>query len=382
MIGSAFRTAPYQPRLDRTSTHLSYNDATTSTHLDTPVSFGSNRRRGLPNGVALQHAVGWMMDEEEQNRYVVQLKEEFDGCDTTGTGYLDKEELTSLCTKLHLEAHLPLLLSTLLGPQHYSRVNFEEFKEGFVAVLSRSLDLSTSEEETSYLEPVVPEEVKPKFVKGTKRYGRRSRPDGPDSELTADSEETPPLRPEQAEPFPASVRRAKLRRSTSLESVESLKSDEETGSPKDASHQTFEAQGQLKRWKRDAVESPHPSPGPRPNAPEAGSGHMQAVWEELGVGGDGFLTRPELSVVCRNIGLQDLGTEGLDVLFRRLDKDKDGRVSLREFQKSLFKHGSVPTPTSSSTPIRPLPQRPFTQIQLRKWIILQLKASCTIKSGL
>lgn len=32
-------------------------------------------------------------------------------------------------------------------------MNFEEFKEGFVAVLSRSLDFSTSEEESSYLEP-------------------------------------------------------------------------------------------------------------------------------------------------------------------------------------------------------------------------------------
>ncbi|KAG7462591.1 hypothetical protein MATL_G00186420 [Megalops atlanticus] len=294
------------------------------------------------------------MDEEEQNRYVVQLKEEFDSCDTTGTGYLDKEELTALCHKLHLDAHLPLLLDTLLGPHHYARVNFEEFKEGFVAVLSRSLDLSTSEEESSYLEPVVPEEVKPKFVKGTKRYGRRSRPDGPDSELTADSEETPPLRPEQAEPFPTGIRGAKLRRSTSLESVESLKSDEETGSNKEATHQTFEAQGQLKRWKRDALESPWRSPGPRADMED---GHMQAVCEELGVGGGGFLTRQELSVVCETLGLRDLRTEELDALFKRLDKDNDGRISLREFQKGLFKHGGILAPTSSSTPIRSHPQQ-------------------------
>jgi len=62
------------------------------------------------------------MDEEEQNRYVAQLKAEFDSCDTTGTGYLDKEELTALCHKLSLDAHLPLLLDTLLGPQNYARV--------------------------------------------------------------------------------------------------------------------------------------------------------------------------------------------------------------------------------------------------------------------
>lgn len=201
------------------------------------------------------------MDEEEQNRYVTQLKGEFNSCDTTGTGYLDKEELTVLCHKLHLDAHLPLLLNTLLGPHHYSRVNFEEFKDGFVAVLSRSLEFSTSEEESSYLEPVVAEEVKPKFVKGAKRYGRRSHPErsGEEEELTVGSEDSPPpFRTETLDNYnnnsPAGVRRAKLRRSTSLESVESLKSDEENGSHKDSIQHHFEAQGQQKRWKPDGSE--------------------------------------------------------------------------------------------------------------------------------
>ncbi|XP_064788323.1 ninein-like protein isoform X1 [Oncorhynchus masou masou] len=297
------------------------------------------------------------MDEEEQNRYVAQLKEEFDSCDTTGTGYLDKEDLSSLCHKLSLDAHLPLLLDTLLGPHHYARVNFEEFKEGFVAVLSSSLDFSTSEEESSYLEPVVPEEVKPKFVKGTKRYGRRSRPDRPDSELPAELEDSPPFRTEQKELSPSGVRRAKLRRSTSLESVESLKSDEETGSHKDTIHQTFEAQGQQKRWKRDSSGSPLQSPGP---GAEVSDSQMRAVWEELGVGGGGFLSRQELSLVCDHLGLQDLNSEELDALFRKLDTDLDGKVSLRKFQKGLFREKSVPVPTSS-TPIRPNPHRSLQQ---------------------
>ncbi|XP_071370846.1 ninein-like protein, partial [Centroberyx affinis] len=181
------------------------------------------------------------MEEAEHSRYVAQLKAEFDGCDSTATGFLDRDELTELCRRLQLDTHLPLLLHTLLGEQPYSRthththththtllgeqpysrVNFEEFKEGFVAVLSRSLDFSTSEEESSYLEPVVPEEVKPKFVKGTKRYGRRSRPDSKaDPPAGRDSEDSPPFRTEPAEASPPGVRRAKLRRSTSLESVE------------------------------------------------------------------------------------------------------------------------------------------------------------------
>ncbi|KAL0964315.1 hypothetical protein UPYG_G00322150 [Umbra pygmaea] len=297
------------------------------------------------------------MDEEEHNRYVAQLKEEFDSCDTTGTGYLDKEELSALCHKLSLEAHLPLLLNTLLGPHHYDQVNFEEFKEGFVAVLSRSLDFSTSEEDSSYLEPVVPVEVKPKFVKGTKRYGRRSQPDRPNSELTADSEDSLPFRTERKESSPVGVRRAKLRRSTSLESVESLKSDEETGSPKDNIHQTFEAQGQQKRWKQDSSESLLQSPGPQVDVTD---GQTRALWEELSVGTGGFLNRQELSLVCDHLGLQDLNPEDLDSLFRKLDTNLDGRVSVREFQKGLFREGGVPVPTSS-TPIRPNPQRSLQQ---------------------
>ncbi|KAI4874246.1 hypothetical protein NFI96_007733 [Prochilodus magdalenae] len=279
------------------------------------------------------------MDEEEQNRYVAQLKEEFDSCDTTGTGFLDKEELTVLCHKLSLDAHLPLLLDTLLGPQHYARVNFEEFKEGFVAVLSRSLDFSTSEEDSSYLEPAVPEEVKPKFVKGTKRYGRRSQPDKTASVLTADLEDSLPFGTEQEEALATGVRSAKLRRSTSLESVEGTA-------------------GQLKRWKADSSGNPTNSTAP---CQEVTDGQVKAVWEELGVGNGGSLNRQELALVCDHIGLKDLQSEEIDALFRKLDKDQDGKVSLSEFQKGLFRHGTFPVPTAASTPIRSNTQRAFPQ---------------------
>nr|NP_001268727.1 ninein-like protein [Danio rerio]G9G127.1 RecName: Full=Ninein-like protein [Danio rerio]AER42434.1 ninein-like protein [Danio rerio] len=295
------------------------------------------------------------MDEDEQNRYVAQLKDEFDSCDTTGTGYLDKEELTALCHKLSLDAHLPLLLDTLLGPQHYARVNFEEFKEGFVAVLSRSLDFSTSEEESSYLEPAVPEEVKPKYVKGTKRYGRRSRPDKTDLELTADSDSLP-FGTDKVEAN--GVRRAKLRRSTSLESVESLKSDEDTGSNKESTHHYFVAQGQLKLWNQDGTGNCQRSSD---NQQEVTDGQVRAVWEELGVGAAGSLNREELSLVCDHIGLKHLEAEELDALFRKLDKDQDGKVSLIEFQSGLFKPHDHASPLSTSTPARPKPLRTISK---------------------
>ncbi|XP_049456003.1 ninein-like protein isoform X1 [Epinephelus fuscoguttatus] len=256
------------------------------------------------------------MEETEHSQYVAQLKVEFDSCDTTATGFLDRDELTVLCRKLQLDAHLPLLLHTLLGERTYARVNFEEFKEGFVAVLSRSLDFSTSEDDSSYLEPAVPEEVKPKFIKGTKRYGRRSRPDSqPGAALTCNSEESPPSRTEATDSSPPGVRRAKLRRSTSLESVESLKSDEETGSQKN-----IQQDCQSKVAKQEA---------------ELGEG---------GVGGGGGI----LTAVCDHLGLQQCNTQEVDALIRKLDTDLDGRVSIRDFQKVLC----VSAPVCSSTPVR------------------------------
>lgn len=68
-----------------------------------------------------------------------------------------------------------------------------------------------------FLSAAVPEEVKPKLVKGAKRYGRRSKPD---AAITCDSEDSPPFRAEASDSSPTGVRKAKLRRATSLESVE------------------------------------------------------------------------------------------------------------------------------------------------------------------
>uniref|UniRef100_A0A8C8SQ36 Ninein-like protein n=1 Tax=Pelusios castaneus TaxID=367368 RepID=A0A8C8SQ36_9SAUR len=280
------------------------------------------------------------MDEEEGNKYVSQLKDVYNSCDTTGTGYLDKEELTELCRKLHLERQLPGLLQTLLGGDHFARVNFEEFKEGFVAVLSSSIDLGISEEESSYLEPAIPDEVTPKYVNGAKWYGRWTRPELQGSEV----ETSKYLQDQQLK---ASVK-CQLRRSASLESVESLKSDEEEESAKDARTEVFEAQGQMSAWSPDLCDSPR-----RPSSPslDMTESQIRGIWEELDVGNSGYLNKQELATVCRNIGLQKLEKEELEDLFRRLDRDGDGRVSFEEFEIGLFSHGPVSLPVSS-TPVR------------------------------
>uniref|UniRef100_A0A452HL00 Ninein-like protein n=1 Tax=Gopherus agassizii TaxID=38772 RepID=A0A452HL00_9SAUR len=289
------------------------------------------------------------MGEEAENKYVSQLKDVYNSCDTTGTGYLDKEELTELCRKLHLERQLPVLLQTLLGRNCFARVNFEEFKEGFVAVLSSNIDLGISDEESSYLEPAVPDDVKPKYVNGAKWYGRWTKPELQETEV----ETTKYLQDQQVK---ASVK-SQLRRSASLESVESLKSDEEAQSAKESQNEMLAAQGQMGTWNPDLFDSPRRTASPCFDMME---GQIRGIWEELDVGNTGYLSKCELATVCKNIGLKELEQEELEDLFRRLDRDGDGRVSFQEFELGLSSHGPVSFPVSS-TPFKQLRQPPDHQ---------------------
>uniref|UniRef100_A0A8C8Z4C6 Ninein-like protein n=1 Tax=Prolemur simus TaxID=1328070 RepID=A0A8C8Z4C6_PROSS len=276
------------------------------------------------------------MDEEEENHYVSQLREVYSSCDTTGTGFLDREELTQLCLKLHLEKQLPALLQTLLGNDHFARVNFEEFKEGFVAVLSSNAAVGPSEEESSTVERAASHAVPPKYMRGSKWYGRRSQPELCDAATKAR------YVPEQQ--TKANLK-SQLRRSASLESVESLKSDEETESAKEPQNELFEAQGQLQTWGSEVFGSPQKSCSPSFDTPES---QVQGIWEELGVGSSGHLNEQELAVVCQSVGLQGLEKEELEDLFNKLDRDGDGRVSLEEFQLGLLSHEPTSLPESST----------------------------------
>ncbi|KAM9803767.1 ninein-like protein [Neosynchiropus ocellatus] len=155
--------------------------------------------------------------------YVSQLKAEFDRCDSTSSGLLNRQDLTVLCQNLQLEAGQRLLLDTLLGEHVCTGVDFPKFKNVLVSVLSGSSDASTSEDDSSYLDPVVPQrEVKPKWVRGSKSYGRRSCPDDGVDPLTSVDLMRDSTRS-------ADVPRAEVRRSPSLDSVQSLKSEEDAG---------------------------------------------------------------------------------------------------------------------------------------------------------
>uniref|UniRef100_A0AAA9TH30 Ninein-like protein n=1 Tax=Bos taurus TaxID=9913 RepID=A0AAA9TH30_BOVIN len=280
------------------------------------------------------------MDKEEENHYVSQLRDVYSSCDTTGTGFLDREELTQLCLKLHLEKQLPVLLHTLLGNNQFARVNFEEFKDGFIAVLSSQSGLASSDEDSGSLESVASRAVPPKYVSGSKWYGRRSHPEPCGAAGGAPGLLEQPARPSA---------RSKLRRSASLESVESLKSDEEADSAKEPQNELFEAQGQLPTWGSEVFGSARK---PRSHSFDTPETRVWGLWEELGVGSSGHLTEQELALVCQSIGLQGLAKEELEDLFNKLDQDGDGRVSLEELQLGLFNHGS-PRPLELAPLVKP-----------------------------
>ncbi|XP_040082691.1 ninein isoform X4 [Oryx dammah] len=269
-------------------------------------------------------AVGDGMDEAEQDQHEARLKELFDSFDTTGTGSLGQEELTDLCHMLSLEEVAPVLQETLLQDNLLGRVHFDQFKEALILILSRTLS-----NEEHFQEPDCTLEAQPKYVRGGKRYGRRSLPEFQESvEEFAEVTVIEPL-DEEAQPshIPASER---------SEHWKTQRSEE------------YEAEGQLRFWNPDDLKaSQSGSLAPQDWIEEK----LQEVCEDLGITRDGHLNRKKLVSICEQYGLQNVDGEMLEEVFHNLDPD--GMMSVEDFFYGLFKNGKPLTP-SASTPYRQL----------------------------
>ncbi|EDS42568.1 blastoderm specific protein 25d [Culex quinquefasciatus] len=145
--------------------------------------------------------------------YEQRLFQMFQAHDVDSCGRLDREALVKLCHTLELKERGHLLVRCLLGEnsknqqqqQKQQRITFKEFREGLLHILGgeeqqrggEGLPVPSGEDElgTSSSTPVTTtpskliinttdndneessdREVSPKFVVGTKKYGRRSRP--------------------------------------------------------------------------------------------------------------------------------------------------------------------------------------------------------------
>ncbi|XP_030922097.1 ninein isoform X2 [Geospiza fortis] len=258
------------------------------------------------------------MDEAEQDQYEARLKELFDSFDSTGTGSLGQEELTDLCHVLHLEEVAPALQQTLLQGNLLGRVHFDQFKEALILILSRTLS-----NEEHFQEPDCSPEAQPKYIKGGKRYGRRSLPESPE-----DFAEVTVIEPLSEEPHPAHI-------AASQEHWKTRGSEE------------YEAEGQLRFWNPDDLNA---SPGASPS-PEWIEEKLQEVCEHLGITRDGHLNRKKLVSICEQHGLQAAAGEVLEEVLHNLEQD--GTMSIEDFFYGLFRNGKSLTP-SASTPYRQL----------------------------
>uniref|UniRef100_A0A8D2JGU9 Ninein n=2 Tax=Varanus komodoensis TaxID=61221 RepID=A0A8D2JGU9_VARKO len=265
------------------------------------------------------------MDGAEQDQYEAHLKELFDSFDGTGTGSLGREELTELCHVLHLEEVAPgALQRTLLQDDLPSRVHFDQFKDALVLILSSTL---TNEE--SFPQPDSSPEAQPKYIKGGKRYGRRSMPEFP--KPVEEFAEVTVFDPgnEAAQPS----------------CIPSDGCDEHWRSQ---DSEEYEAEGQLRFWNPDDL-----------NAAQANSptrdwieGKLREVCESLGISRDGHLSRKKLVSVCEQYGLRNINTQVLEDIFQNLEPS-NSTMSIEDFFYGLFKIGK-PLPPSASTPYRQL----------------------------
>ncbi|NWH44330.1 NIN protein, partial [Fregata magnificens] len=264
------------------------------------------------------------MDEAEQDQYEARLKELFDSFDSTGTGSLGQEELTDLCHMLHLEEVAPALQQTLLQGNLLGRVHFDQFKEALILILSRTLS-----NEEHFQEPDSSPEAQPKYIKGGKRYGRRSLPEFQES--VEDFAEVTVIEPLSEEAHPPHIA------SSGCEEHWKTRDSEE-----------YEAEGQLRFWNPDDLNA---SPGASLPTPDWIEEKLQEVCEHLGITRDGHLNRKKLISICEQYGLQMAAGEVLEEVFHNLEQD--GTMSVEDFFYGLFKNGKSLTP-SASTPYRQL----------------------------
>ncbi|KAG3261188.1 ninein, transcript variant X6 [Ictidomys tridecemlineatus] len=264
------------------------------------------------------------MDEVEQDQHEARLKELFDSFDTTGTGSLGQEELTDLCHMLSLEEVAPVLQQTLLQDNLVGRVHFDQFKEALILILSRTLS-----NEEHFQEPDCSLEAQPKYVRGGKRYGRRSLPEFQESveefaEVTV------------IEPLDEEARPSHIPAGDCNEHWKTQRGEE------------YEAEGQLRFWNPDDLSASQSGSSPPQDWIEE---KLQEVCDDLGITRDGHLNRKKLVSICEQYGLQNVDGEMLEEVFHNLDPN--GTMSVEDFFYGLFKNGKSLTP-SASTPYRQL----------------------------
>ncbi|KFQ21849.1 Ninein, partial [Mesitornis unicolor] len=202
------------------------------------------------------------------------------------------------------------------------QVHFDQFKEALILILSRTLS-----NEEHFQETDSSPEAQPKYIKGGKRYGRRSLPEFQQS--VEDFAEVTVIEPLSEEVHPPHI-------APSTEHWKTQDSEE------------YEAEGQLRFWNPDDLNASPAAALPTLDWIEE---KLQEVCNHLGITRDGHLNRKKLISICEQYGLQTAAGEVLEEVLHNLEQD--GTMSIEDFFYSLLKNGKSLTP-SASTPYRQL----------------------------
>ncbi|KAG7229143.1 hypothetical protein INR49_013086 [Caranx melampygus] len=276
-----------------------------------------------------------MDDAQEQDHYEERLKEVFNSFDNSGCGSLCPEELSELCLSLHLDDATPALLNILLQNQDRltARVDFDQFKNALILVLSSNIEPPQAEQET--LQKAESPEIQPKFVKGSKRYGRRSTPEL--IEPISDFSEVTNANPAEGEDLEDNYESAVPKKRERWNALES-------------STEEYEAEGQMHLWNPDEPSTPRGSTGPLSAHLEE---RLREACEELSIPWDRCASHTELLTLCEHLGLE-MNSDMLPSLIG------DGEMNVQEFVYRVVNHNKPPTP-SASTPYRQLKRHHSTQ---------------------
>ncbi|XP_073338853.1 uncharacterized protein nin isoform X2 [Pagrus major] len=276
-----------------------------------------------------------MDDAQEQDQYEERLKEVFNSFDASGCGSLCPEELSDLCLSLHLDDATPALLQTLLQNQDRltARVDFDQFKNALILVLSSTIEPPQEEQET--VSTRESPEIQPKFVKGSKRYGRRSTPEfiEPISDLSEVRTANPEEREDLEDNYDSAVPRKR-----------------ERWNAHEANTEEYEAEGQMHLWNPDEPSTPRGSIASLSACLEE---RLREACGELAIPWVGCAGHTELLALCEHLGLE----VNMDVL---QSLTGDGVMNVQEFVSRVVNQNKPPTP-SASTPYRQLKRHHSTQ---------------------
>ncbi|CAH1710195.1 unnamed protein product [Chironomus riparius] len=262
-------------------------------------------------------------------------------------GKLNESGLRNLCQTLQLKERLTLLISILFKNGTKTGVTFDEFREGLLHVIT-SEDDDTSASTTTQVSPTTKpssdnesdREISPKYIVGTKKYGRRSRPTQNSDDLindTSDSDnETTTIIVASPE-----KKQSKVQRSVSQSDVHGTKRRRPLYSTKLKRCASLPLQKASKleirlRQLRQEREINEDSMDESDNLIKMSllSQNLRVVWNSFEAGD--VLNFPQLEIVCERVGLHKIAAKlAAEEVFEKLSIKRDGGIKFDDFLNLL-----------------------------------------------